>query len=63
MLSSHYTAIDFISKNEEYNPEKNTKLQVLEKLDITKSCLAMENNQLKCHDYSLLFSMCTNDDK
>ena len=32
-------------------------------LGVTKSCLATENNQLKCGDYSLLFLMCVNDDE
>ena len=30
---------------------------MFEKLDITKSCWSTENNQLKCGDHSLLFSM------
>ena len=28
-----------------------------------KKLLAIENNQLKCGDYSLLFLMCTDDDE
>ena len=36
---------------------------VFEKLDITKSYLATENNQLKCGGHSILFSMCTDDDE
>ena len=39
------------------------------KIDITKSCLAIENNQLKCGEKklkslkSLLFSRCVDDDE
>ena len=29
----------------------------MEKLDITKSCYATENNQVKCSDYSLIFNV------
>ena len=36
---------------------------MFEKLDIRESCEAIENNQLKCNDYSLLFSMHVNDDE
>ena len=36
---------------------------MFETLDITKSCLAIENNQLKCGDYLLLFSMGADDDE
>ena len=28
-----------------------------------KSCSAIENNQVKCGDYSLLFLMCMDDDE
>ena len=59
MLSLHCTALGFISKNGEYNPE----WQVFEKLDIAKSCLAIESNQHKYGDYSLLFSICADDDE
>ena len=59
MLSLHCPALGFISKNEEYNPE----WQVFEKLDIAKSRLAIESNQHKCGDYSLLFSMCADGDE
>ena len=30
---------------------------------LQKSCLVLENNQLKCGDYLLLFSMRTDDDE
>ena len=33
---------------------------MFEKLDITKSCRAIENNKLKCDDY-LFFSLRTDD--
>ena len=42
-------------------PNKITNSRHLKELDITKSCLAIENNQLKCSDYSLLFSMHVDD--
>ena len=35
---------------------------MFEKLDIRESCETIENNQLKCNDYSLLFSMCADVD-
>ena len=31
------------------------KRKIFERLDITKSCEAIENNQLKCSDYSIFF--------
>ena len=39
------------------------KRKIFERLDITKSCEAIENNQLKCSDYSILFSICMDDDE
>ena len=44
-------------------PNKITKGRYLKKLDIAKKCLAIENNQLKCGHYSLLFSMHVDDDE
>ena len=37
--------------------------KISEKLDIIKSCQAIDNNQLKCGDYSFLFSMPADDDE
>ena len=39
------------------------KRKIFERLDITKSCEAIENNQLKCSDYSIFFSICMDDDE
>ena len=64
MLSLHCTAIGFITKNEEYNPEENIRNgRYLKNLILRKVCLAIENNHLKCGDYLLLFLMRTDDDK
>ena len=38
-------------------PNKITNGRYLKKLVITKGCLAIEKNQLKCSDYSLLFTI------
>ena len=37
--------------------------KIFEKLEIIKSCWAIENNQVKCGDYSILFSMRVDDDE
>ena len=39
------------------------KWKIFEKLDIIKSCYALENNQLKCGDYWILFSICVDGDE
>ena len=44
-------------------PNKITDGRHLKELDITKTCLAIENNQLKCSDYSLLFPICMDDNE
>ena len=53
----------FISKNEEYKPKENIPNSTYLKNLKLQKILTIENNQLKCGDYSLLFSMHTNDDE
>ena len=44
-------------------PNKITSGKYLKKLVLQRSCLVLENNQLKCGDYLLLFSMRADDNE
>ena len=43
--------------------KNDPKRKIFEKFDIVISCKVIENNQLKCGDYSILFSMHAHDDE
>ena len=43
--------------------KNDPKRKIFEKFDIVISCKVIENNQLKCGDYSILFSIHAHDDE
>ena len=62
MLSLYCTALGFITKNEEYNSEENIPNGSIWKTWYYKKLLS-NGKWRKCGGYSLLFSMCADDNE